>query len=457
MPLDPDKAQREELNSAITSYLETYYESVAELPARGPAATEDLIGKLLSPPPEEGRELTEVFSDLGAASEPGTYHLSGGHMSYVPNAGLYSGAAARFLAAGLNRYTGVAAAAPGLTAIEHGVTRWITGLFDYPESAAGVLLSGGSMANFTGIVAARTAVLSDDFTKGVMYVTPHTHHSVAKSARLAGFRDDQIRDIPIDADLRMRPDVLAQTIRADRAAGFEPFLVVGSAGSTDTGSIDPLDGLAEVTSKQGLWLHVDGAYGGFFRLTERGTAALEGIDRADSIALDPHKGLSMPFGVGALIVREQSHLLDAHRGRGAYLLDDDTYMGLRDISALTPELTRPSRGLSVWLPLQLHGVAAFRDALDTSLDLAALAYERLTGILGLETPWSPDLSIVAFRFENDDVGRAALEAVNRDRTVAVSATTINNRFVLRLAILNRRSTEDHVQHAIDIIEKTIAG
>ena len=192
-------------------------------------------------------------------------------------------------------------------------------------------------------------------------------------------------------------------------------------------------------------------------MTGRGKKTLVGIESADSVALDPHKGLSIPFGVGALVVRDEGALVDAHLGRGAYLRDDDSYMGVRDIASLGPELSRPFRGLSVWLPLQLHGVAPFREALASSLDLAQHAYERLSGLDGLETPWKPDLSIVAFRFEDDDVGRRALEAVNEDRTVHLSPTFIDDRFVLRLAILNRRTTVDHVDHAIDLIEKTLVG
>jgi aromatic-L-amino-acid decarboxylase len=313
------------------------------------------------------------------------------------------------------------------------------------------------MANFTGVVTARTARLGDDFGEGVVYVTPHTHHSVAKAGRLAGIRNDQIVEVSVDGDLRMDPDSLRRQIEADRRSGRRPFLVVGSAGTTDTGTVDDLTSLADVADEAGLWFHVDGAYGAFFQLTDRGRRVLEGIDRADSIALDPHKGLSIPFGVGALLVRNEADLVDAHLGRGAYLRAEDHYQGVRDIASLGPELSRPFRGLAVWLPLQLHGVAPFRDALDLSLDLAAHAYDRLATIDGIVAPWRPHLSIVAFMFEDETLGRAALEAVNHDRTAHISPTVVEGRFVLRLAILNRRTTAEHVDHAIDIIEKTLIG
>jgi aromatic-L-amino-acid decarboxylase len=362
-----------------------------------------------------------------------------------------------FLASGLNRYTGVSGAAPGMTAIEHGMVRWMTSLFDLGDNASGLILSGGSVANLTAIVAARTSRLGDDFTRGVIYVTPHTHHSVEKAARIAGFRRDQTRSVAIDADLRMDPAALAAAIHQDRRDGLEPFLVVGSAGTTDTGTVDPLPELARVSAGEGLWLHLDAAYGGFFQLTERGRAILAGIEQADSISVDPHKGLSIPFGAGALLVRDEAYLIDANQGRGAYLREEDHHGGLRDIAALGPELTRPFRALQMWLPLHLHGVAPFRQALDVYLDLAEYAYDRLSGIDGVEAPWRPDLSVVAFRFTDDDLGRRALEGINRERVVHLSPTTISGRLVLRFAILNRRTTRDHLDNAIDMIEKALVG
>jgi aromatic-L-amino-acid decarboxylase len=455
--LEPGFEERAELTGSVLSFLQDWFDAAGTMPASGVDLDESLASRLKTPPTEEGRSLEGILADIEVAGLSGIYHPSGGHLSYIPNAGLFSAALAEFLAAGLNRYTGVSAAAPGMAAIEHGMTRWMTSLFDLGERAAGVLLSGGSMANFTAIVAARTARLGESFGKGVIYLTAHTHHSVGKAARLAGFRNDQIRPVPVDPDLRMDPEALRAAIAADRKGGLDPFLVVGSAGTTDTGTVDPLDDLADIVAAEGLWLHVDGAYGGFFQLTERGRRALSGIDRADSMSIDPHKGLSMPFGLGAVLVRDEAHLIDANQGRGAYLLEEDHHSGLRDLAALGPELSRPFRALQMWLPLNLHGLAPFRQALDTSLDLAQAAHRRLSGISSIETPWRPDLSIVAFRLEDDSMGRSALEAVNRDHLVHLSPTTIGGRFVLRLAVLNRRTTQDHLDHAIDIIEKTLIG
>lgn len=456
-PLEPDRAERRELAEAIIQYLDQWFESAPTMEASGMDLDPAQLAALRAAPAEGGRSLEEILAVLDLAGRAGIYHPSGGHMSYIPNAGMYTASLAELLAAGLNRYTGVSAAAPGFAAIEHGVIDWLTSLFDMGPQSSGLLLSGGSTANFTGIVAARNAMLGDRFDQGVIYLTRHTHHSAAKAARLAGFRAEQISLVGVDQDLRMDVDHLRALILSDRKQGREPFLVIASAGTTDTGTVDPLGSVADLAEEERLWLHVDGAYGGFFQLTERGKERIAGIERADSLALDPHKGLSIPFGVGALVVRDEAALVDAHQGRGAYLRDEDNYMGIRDIASLGPELTRPFRGLSVWLPLHLHGVAPFRDALNSSLDLASQAYERIAAIEGIDAPWKPDLSIVAFRFDDERLGRAAWDAVNRDRTVHLSPTIIEDRFVLRIAILNRRSTIDHVERAVEIIEKTLTG
>jgi aromatic-L-amino-acid/L-tryptophan decarboxylase len=455
--LEPDRDLRTEMAETVLEFLNDWYDAAADMNAHGEELDAGTLASFRKPPSESGRSLESILADLDLAGRDGHMHPSGGHLSYIPNSGMYTAALGEFLAAGLNRYTGVASAAPGFSAIEHGVVDWLCSIFDLGPDSSGLLLSGGSMANFTGIVTARTAMLGDEFGNGVIYVTPHTHHSATKAARLAGFRSDQVVCVDIDRDLRMSVDGLERQVKADRAAGLRPFLVIASAGTTDTGTVDPLGGISDLAARSDLWVHIDAAYGGFFQLTERGASVLTGIDRADSIALDPHKGLSIPFGVGALVVRQESHLVDAHLGRGAYLRDDDSYNGIRDIASLGPELSRPFRALSVWLPLQLHGIGPFRAALDQSLDIAAHGYDRLQGVRGVETTWKPDLSIVAFGFEDDEIGRSCLEAVNEDRKVHLSPTIIDGRFVLRFAVLNRRTTVDHVDHAIDIIEKTMIG
>jgi aromatic-L-amino-acid decarboxylase len=243
---------------------------------------------------------------------------------------------------------------------------------------------------------------------------------------------------------------------ADRSAGLEPFCVFATAGTTNTGAVDPIDTVADVAAEHGLWLHVDAAYGGFFMLTERGRTAFTGIDRADSITLDPHKGMFLPYGVGCLLVRDGSLLRKAHAVGGQYLQDLDDVAGLPSFADYSPELSRGFRGLQLWLPLHLHGVDAFRAALDEKLDLARTVFEELRADPRLEVPWEPRLSIVAFRCRGRDADvrtREMLDRINNERRVALSSTTIDGRFTLRVCVLSHRTHRDRIDEAIAAIRR----
>jgi aromatic-L-amino-acid decarboxylase len=363
---------------------------------------------------------------------------------------------AELLAQAYNRYTGVSALAAGPVALEHGVLRWMCGAFGLPATANGTTTTGGSVATLTALVAARHDRLGDDFGDGTLYVTEHTHRCVAKAARIAGFRDDQLRTVPTTPELRMDVASAAGLIAVDRAAGRRPFALVGTAGTTDTGVVDDLVGLGELAQREDLWFHVDGAYGGFFRLTDRGRDRLAGIEMADSIVLDPHKGMFLPYGTGVLLVRDAATLRVPFASRGQYLQDLGDDGQLPDFADLGPELTRDFRGLRLWLPLHLHGVAAFRDALDEKLDLAAQAHDALRADPRIDVPWRPDLTVVAFRLRagSDDDNRRWLERINASRRVFLSSTRVDGRYVLRCCVLAHRTHADRVREMVDIVRGT---
>ncbi|MFG1960479.1 pyridoxal phosphate-dependent decarboxylase family protein [Nonomuraea sp. NPDC049028] len=222
-----------------------------------------------------------------------------GYLAYFPAGGLVTAALAELLALTVNHFTGVAQVAPALVAMEHGVLTWFCDRFGLPEGSGGLVTTGASVATLSALLAARHAHAHGDggsvngnaHGDGVLYVTEHTHYCVAKAARIAGLPAERIRIVPATADLRMDVSSAATMIAADRAAGLRPFLLVGTAGSTSSGTIDPLVQLGELAREEGLWFHVDAAYGGGFQLTERGRDRLAGIEAADSIALDPHKSV----------------------------------------------------------------------------------------------------------------------------------------------------------------------
>jgi aromatic-L-amino-acid decarboxylase len=296
---------------------------------------------------------------------------------------------------------------------------------------------------------------------GTMYLSDHTHASVSKAAVLAGFPHRNLRAVPTAPDLAMDVQALAEMVQKDRADGLRPFLVVASAGTTNTGVVDPIRAVVQVAREEGLWVHVDGAYGGFFQLTERGRRLFDGIEASDSITLDPHKGMFLPYGTGSLLVRDRRQLREAHRVGAEYLQDLAAEADIPNFADYSPELSRDFRGLRVWLPLQLHGVGAFREALDEKLDLTRFLEGELRATPGFELPWRADLTVVPFRYrpgsgDPEDFNRRLLERINASRRVFLSSTMIDGRFVLRACIVSFRTHRDRVEEAVQIIRTAAA-
>lgn len=381
-----------------------------------------------------------------------------GYLAYVPGGGLPSAAIAELLAAVTNRFTGLTAPAPALARLEADVLAWLAAQVGYDSASRGLLTSGGSLANLCAVVAARHHHLGDtgDFRAATVYASEQAHHSVAKAARIAGI--SQVRAVPVDARRRMDPSALRSLLRADPGV---PFLVVASAGTTNTGAIDPLPELADVCEEAGSWLHVDGAYGGAWALCPEGRRRLVGLERADSITLDPHKGMFLPYGTGCLLVREGGRLRAAFASDASYLRDLEP--SATDPAALGPELSRPFRGLRLWLPLALHGASAFREALSEKLALAERLYRGLLP-LDLEVLEPPQLTTVAFRArrapdEPLDAWNARtaelLERIHAGGHAWLSSTTLEGVHTLRACIVSFRTHAEHVDALREDIEAAL--
>jgi aromatic-L-amino-acid/L-tryptophan decarboxylase len=423
------------------------------------ADLEPLLESLAVPPSEEGTPLPHLLDLVERAADKGFDTANPGFAAYIPGGGLYSAALGDFIACAVNRYTSIAAPAPALVQMEASVLRWLCSVFELPATSQGVLTPGGSMANLSAIVTARTAKLGEHFLDGIIYVSDEVHHSIAKSARFAGFPPGALRVVATDASLRMDPAALDAAVVEDRGRGRRPFLVVASAGTIGTGAVDPLDLIAGVAVANDLWLHVDGAYGACFQLTNRGRKVLNGIERADSITLDPHKGLFLPYGTGCLLARDSRALRGAHEAHADYLPPASDDADLPDFSSFSPELTRDFRGLRLWLPLHLHGVAAFVRALDEKLDLAQLVHARLAAEPSLDVPWPPQLSLVAFRPRGGSDANTAdlLRRINSTGRVWLSSAPIRGRLYIRMCILSHRTTRERVEEAVDIIAAAAAS
>ncbi|MEQ1564741.1 MAG: aminotransferase class I/II-fold pyridoxal phosphate-dependent enzyme [Myxococcota bacterium] len=416
--------------------------------------------------PESGTPFRSLLPLLDRALATSLDPTSPGYLAYVPGGGLPHAAVADLYADLVNRFTGLWMPAPGFVTLEVDVIRWFCAMVGYGDDAGGVLTSGGSLANLAGIVAARARTFPDGgFGAARVYRSHQAHHSVDKALSVAGFSRASRVDVPTDGSHRMDPRALDRAIRADRDAGNTPLVVVANAGSTAVGAVDDLSAAADVCAEHQVWLHVDAAYGGFFALTERGRAALRGLDRADSIALDPHKGLFLPYGTGCVLARRRADLRAAHAVEASYLPTPDDDPLAWDFADLGPELSRPFRGLRAWLPLMMHGFSAFRAALDEKLDLARTAAEAIRELPNVRMVSEPTLSLFAFSCEPpgldlDAISRLNhrwLAAVNARRRVFLSGVTQDGRFVLRVCILSFRTHADRAEWLIEDLRATLSS
>lgn len=467
-PLEPDPETLERWTVAAAELLRR------ELPALAFGRADGIVGPpaweraaALSPPISEAPLADGLDGALGILTEAARLALNTGgpgYFAYVPGGGLYAAALGALLGDAFNRFTGLAAAAPGCARLEADVLRWLAGELGFGAESAGLFTTGGSLANFGAVVSARHHHLGDDgdYRGATLYASSQAHRCVGKAARLAGIPVAGWREVPTDAALRLDPRRLDDLLRADRAAGRRPFMVVASAGTTNTGAIDPLEAVADVCAAHDVWFHIDAAYGGLFVLCDEGRARLAGVSRADSIAVDPHKGMFLPYGLGALLVRDGQRLRAAHRETAAYLqdLEAEDPLAVPSPSDLGPELSRGFRGLRLWLPLMLHGVGPFREAAAEKIALARRFREALRG-LPIEVPVEPELSIVAFRLPRRSAeslqdwnqrNRALLAAINRRERAFLSSTTLptqdGDAVTLRICVLSFRSHAAHIDECV---------
>lgn len=449
-PLEPDAGERAALGHQAVAHALAYLDQVEQAPTNRPWS--EVFAQSLDPEfSDEGRDPAAVLDYVAQCIDrPGFATTSPRFMAYIPGGGLFHAGLGDLLAAVSNKYSGFASASPGAVRIENACTDWLASVVGYPPSAGGTLTSGGSIANLTAIVAARDA--RDAVGGGAIYRTQFAHYCVDKALHIAGRGGAPTREIPTDGACRMDVAALEEAMEQDRRDGVRPWLVVASAGTVDTGAIDPLPEIAALCRRFGAWLHVDGAYGGLFALCKEGRAMLAGIDQADSIALDPHKALFLPYGTGAALVRDRQFLLDSFSATGAYIQP----LGESEVGPspadLSPELTRHFRALRLWLPLQIAGIAAFRAAQQEKLALARYFHARLTEIHGFDPGPPPQLSVIAFRYgEDDEFNERLLKHLQDDGRVMLSGTRIDGRLLIRCAILSFRTHAEHVDQAIDAI------
>ena len=390
-----------------------------------------------------------------------------GFLAYVSGAGTVPGATADLLAAGLNQNVGGWRLSPAATELEQHLVGWFAGRMGLPEGSGGFMVSGGAMANLVVVQLARLDkagwdVREDGLLAGpqlVVYVSTETHVTVDRAAEISGMGRAGVRHIPVDAELRMDVDALRSTIEADVAAGRKPIAVVATAGTTGTGSIDPLGEIADICEAFDLWMHVDGAYGGAAALTRELAPLFAGIERADSIGFDPHKWLYTPIAGAVVLVRDFELLHDAFGLHASYIVEDSENTGWgNDLAYLTPNFTRPFSALKVWVSLLAHGWDAYERRIVHDVELTRYLEHLVRGEPELQLISPQRLSIATFRYRPPDVGvdqshDPYLNELNErimfdlefDGKVYPSNAVVEGRFAIRSCIVNFRTEADQME------------
>lgn len=454
--LEINEKNRKILLSKVGSFANQFLE---ELPESKSFITKEVDNNAISikKHPLSIEQILHIFKE--EVIESGIKAASGGHVGYIPGGGIFSAALGDFLAAISNEYAGVYYASPGAVTIENEVISWLKKTFSFPENAVGNLASGGSISNLIAITAARDkhGVKNEKITKSVIYLSAHAHHCIKKSLRIIGLEDVIIRHIPLDEDFKIDAYHLEKIIEEDIEKGLYPFLVIASAGTTDVGAIDPLEKIADIAEKNSLWFHVDAAYGGFFVLSSR-KKLFKGIERADSLVVDPHKGMFLPYGLGAVLIKDAKAVLHSNLYTANYMQDalmEDLTVNPANVS---PELTKHFRGLRMWLPLQLHGIEPFIACLEEKLLLTEYFRIRLLE-LGFKVGPKPDLSVSYFWYpfqENEnELNQKLMEYIHQDGEVFLSSTLINEKFVIRMAILSFRTKIKTIDKAVEMINRCL--
>lgn len=462
-PFELDPATMRRMADLVVEALIARHTTLGEQPTWRGATRADMRRRLARGTPEEPGEFAElvdhvlrdVLEHAGRIDHPR-------FMAFVPSSPVWPAVLGDLLAAGYNAFGGTWLGSAGPSALELEVLDWFKSWIGYPAASAGLLTSGGSSANLLALACARLTRFGAHDDRAALYVSAEAHSSVLRAARVLGFRQERVRLVDTDDGMRLRLDALESAVRADRAAGLEPFLVVANAGATSTGAIDPLPELRELADRERLWLHADAAYGGFAMLCERGRDLLHGLGGADSVTLDPHKWLFQPFEAGCLLVRDGQVLTDAFHIMPDYMQDtvvakgsipDDAEVNFADRGI---QLTRATRALKIYLSVHCFGLKAFREEIDRAMAMTDRAEAWIRDVEHLELLSPAQLGIVCFRNLGTgglESGEDAIEALNRRLVQTlresgaglISSTRVRERYALRLCIMNHRTEWDDVE------------
>jgi len=440
----------------IVDMLVDHQEGLASKPVTGHASRADFAELLDQPLPDGPSDPLEVLAELERDVLRHTMYVNHPRFfAFIPGPGNMVSALGDALASGFNVIVSLWLEAAGPTAIEEVITQWLASVCGLPKTGGGILVSGGSVANLTGLAVARHVMLDDRLDGAVVYCSDQAHASLRKALQLLGFNSEQVRVIPTDTHYRLQARQLEDALIKDRELGRRPFCIIANAGTTNTGAVDPLLEIAGLCAAYNLWFHVDGAYGAAAALSPRGQTELCGLDQADSIALDPHKWLFQPFECGCILLRDRDLLPRTFSARHDYMQDGAASdVNLCDYGI---QLTRGFRALKLWLSLKIFGLGAFRAAIEHGLAMAKFTENLLHAHDSFELVTPANLGIVSFRYQAAGLSAEALDRVNlaiveaciEDGFAFVSSTRLRDRDVLRICSINPRTSEADIRSTLD--------
>jgi aromatic-L-amino-acid/L-tryptophan decarboxylase len=461
-------ADREKLARLAVDWVLHYFTSQSTLSVYPTISARELTARLSSPLPNDALDPATVMAELDEIANYGRHNGHPRMFGYVQSSGSFAGVIGDLLASAINQNVTSWRSAPAATTIEHQVIEWLKTMVGFDPAGEGVLLSGGSFANFAALAAALRASTDADLNQhGVaalpgrprIYTSEMTHMSMPKAASMLGVGKDAIVRIPVDRQYRMDPDALRRQLAADRADGFHAVCVVATAGDVNTGAIDPLDAIADVCEEAETWLHIDGSYGALAAPSRHVGGAMAAIRRADSLSLDPHKWLYAPLDTGCVLVKNAGALRRAF-SEGAGYIDVVADREMSDFAYWDhgPELSRRFRALKIWFVLKVHGVRAIQQAIDSNIEVARHLAELIDASPDFERVAPVPLSIVCFRSKNGDeaFNKRLMVEVQRDGESYVSNATIDGRFALRACIVNFRTRAADAEVLLGSIRRVAA-
>ncbi len=452
----------------IIDHIVTHFDTQEEKNPVTTASRKDMEALLLEDVPMEATDAQAVLNDVMEKIMPNSTIVSHPKSySFVPGPSNYISTMADTLATGFNVFSGGWAASPAAAELEIVTMGWLLKMFGFPsEMGGGLFTSGGSMANLTALVTARRVKCGDDFSKAIIYLSDQAHSSNIKAIRVLGFKKEQIRIIPTDIEFKIGVNKLKNAIAKDRLEGLQPFCMIASAGTTNTGTVDPLDTIAEICKTEDMWMHVDGAYGGAAILGTHGKELLKGIEKADSLTVDPHKWFYQPYEMGCLIVKNHKWLSETFTEKPEYLRDVEGNESEINFYDHGIQLTRRFRALKFYMSVKTFGLNSFKAAVQYNLELA----EKVEGILRKSAEWeviSPaTLAVINFRYNpiGKNFSEKELDALNQEISKQVISsgeallvtTVLQGQVVLRMCLINPRTTLQHVQETIICCENIAA-